>query len=50
MEKFGDNADKEGQLKKSLEPELRSGVLKKLVFQESVVKGEAIFVLFEIPE
>ena len=26
VEKFGDNADKEGQLKKSLEPELRSVV------------------------
>ncbi len=32
VEKFGDNADKEGQLKKSLEPELRSVGVKEISF------------------
>jgi hypothetical protein len=50
VEKFGDNGDKEGQFKKNLEPELRSGALKRLVFQDSLAEGEAILVLLEIPE
>ena len=50
VRKFGDNGDKEGQFKKNLEPEWRSEALKRLVFQESLAKGEAILVLLEIPE
>ena len=50
VEKFGDSGDKEGQFEKNLEPELTSGVLKRLAFQESLAKGEAILVLLEIPE
>ena len=50
MEKFGDNEDREIQFRKSLEPKLRCGVLKKLVFQGGFAKREAILVLLEIPE
>ena len=50
VRKFGENGDKEDQFKKNLEPELRSGALKRLVFQETLAQGEAILVLLEIPE